>query len=453
MTIPLKMARLLMNQRMNKTNPIKIKVMRTKFIIAFFLTMSAISFAQETPKKALKAASKALKSGDFEIANDALKAAEGQLDAADDKMKAQYYFIKAQVSSATSDKSLEKIEASAKAYMKTLEIEKKSGNSKYTEQANTGLQTLRQALVEDAIEDQKTGNNKSAAEKLYLGYKTNKADTTYLYYAASNAVNAKEYDAALSYYNELVDLGFDGVEEQFFAVDKETGKEELFTSKDLMNLSVKAGTHIKPETRKTDSKKSEITKNIALIYISQGKDEEALKAMEAAKKENPDDTSLMQAEADMFYKLGNIAKYKEIVEKIVAKDPENADLLYNLGVSAARLGNNDQALEYYKNALKIKPDYASAQINIASIILSGEQAIVEEMNGLGTSSKDYKKYDVLKQKRQDLYKSVVPYLEGAIKSTPDNIEAIRTLMNIFYQLDDPKAEEMKNKLKALEGGN
>jgi len=426
--------------------------MRTKFVVVLFLVFGAIGFSQDA-KKAIKAGAKAFKSGNIELAKEALKSAEGLLEASDDKLKAQYYYVKAQVESVAKNKSLEQFEKSTAAYAKVLEIEKKSGSSKYTSQATTGLQTLRQDLINKAIEDQQAGKSKEAADKLYLGYKTSKTDTLYLYYAASNAVNAKDYDSALRYYKELVDLGFNGIEDKYSAINKETGKSEPFTDKKLMMLSVKSGTHIKPETVQTPSKKSEITKNIVLIYVTQGKDEEAMKAMEVAKLENPDDTSLMQAEADMFYKLGNVAKYKEIVENIVTKDPNNPDLIFNLGVSASRLGDNEQALNYYKKALELKPDYGSAQINIASIILGEEKAIVEEMNGLGTSSSDYKRYDALKTKRQDLYKSVVPYLEGALKSDPDNIEAVRTLMNIYYQLDDPKADEMKNKLKALEGGN
>ncbi len=424
--------------------------MRTKFIIALFLTVSAIGFSQ---KKALNSAKKALKSGDLEVANDALIAAEGLMDAADDKMKAQYYFLKGQVASASSDKSLEKMESAANAFTKVLEIEEASGSKKYTNEANAGIQKLRQALVEQAVEDQKAGKNKEAADKLYLGYRTNKADTSYLYFAASNAVNGKDYDAALRYYDELIDLGYEGIEKSYVATNKESGEVEAFDSKELRDFSVKAGTHIKPNVTKTESRKSEITKNIALIYISQGKDEEAIKAMEAAKKENPNDASLLQAEADMFYKLGNVAKYKELMEQIVANDPENPNLFYNLGVSASRLGDNEQAVEYYKKALELKPDYTSAQINIAAIILSGETALNDEMNSLGTSNADYKRFDILKKQKQDLYREAVPFLEGALESKPDNVEAVRTLMQIFYQLDDPKAEDMKNKLKALEGGN
>ena len=422
--------------------------MRTNWIIALFLFVSAFGFSQ---KQALKTASKAVKNGDMAAANEALKTAEGQIEAADDKMKAQFYFLQGQATAA--DAAIGSQEKAAEAYMKVAEIETASGSSKYSDEAAQKLQVLRENLVKAAIEDQKKQAYKDAADKLYLGYKTNKTDTTYLYYAASNAVNAKDYDKALAYYNELVDLGFNGVETQYLATKKDDGKVESFPSKELRDVSVKTGTHLKPEDKITDSKKSEITKNIALIYISQGKDEEALKAMEAAKRENPEDASLLQAEADMYYKLGNIEKYKEIMEQIVANDPNNPDLLYNLGVSASKLGDNEKAKEYYLKTLELKPDYGSAQLNLASIILSGEKELVEQMNALGTSSSDYKKYDELKAKRMDIYREAVPYLEGALESNPDNIEAVRTLMNIFYQLDDPKADNMKNKLKALEGGN
>ncbi|WP_378175801.1 tetratricopeptide repeat protein [Aquimarina sp. SS2-1] len=424
--------------------------MRTKFIVAFFLTIGAIGFSQ---KKAISAAKKALKSGNLEVANEALTSAEGQLEAADDKMKAQFYLIKGQVAAASKEKSLANTEKAAMAYAKVLEIEKASGSNKYSGEADKGIQEIRQALVNEAVADQKAGNNTAAAEKLYLGYRTKKSDTSFLYFAASNAVNGKDYDTALKYYNELIDLGYKGIENKYTATNKETGEVDPFDSKELRDFSVKAGTHIKPEVTQTKSRQAEITKNIALIYITQGKDEEAIKAMEAAKKQNPNDPALMQEEANMFYKLGNLTKYQELMQQIVANDPENPNLLYNLGVSASKLGDNDKAIEYYKKALEIKPDYASAQINISSIIINKANSLNDEMNSLGGSSADYKRFDELKKQKQDLYKEAVPYLEGALESKPDNVEAVRTLMQIFYQLDDPKAEDMKNKLKALEGGN
>ncbi|MFC5044985.1 tetratricopeptide repeat protein [Aquimarina hainanensis] len=424
--------------------------MKNKLIVAYFLAIGAVGFAQ---KQELKEATKAIKSGNLEAASQALKSAEGLIEAAADKYKAQYYLLKGQVASATANGALEKIESAANAYNKAMEIEKASGSSKYTPVANEALVKLRQALIENAIKDQNAKDHSAAAKKLYLGFKTNPADTLYLYYAASNAVNAKEYDTALTYYNKLIDLNFTGIQTQYVATNKKTGKEEAFPAKNMRDISVKTGDFINPKTKKTDSKRGEIAKNIVLIYVSQGKNEEAMQAMANAKKENPNDASLMQAEADMYYKLGDVAKYKSIMEEIVKNDPENPDLFYNLGVSASRLGDNDKAVEYYKKAIDLKPGYEAAQVNVAAVILGKEKKIVDEMNGLGTSSKDYKRYEVLKKQREDVYREAVPYLEGALKANPDNVEALRTLMNIFYQLDDPKADELKTKLKALEGGN
>ncbi len=424
--------------------------MKTKLIVTLFLALSAIGFSQ---KKEIKEAAKALKSGQLDVASDALKAAEGLIEGADVKLKSQFYFIKGQVLASSAGDSLEKLEGAANVYAKVIEIEKAEGVSKFTQGASQKLVALRQSLVEKAIKDQDAGDYKAAEKKLYLSYITNKEDVVYLYYAAGNAINGKDYDTALKHYEELQRLGYDGVKEEFIATKKETGAVEVFGSKQLRDISVKTGEYIKPESRMTESKKGEIAKNIALIYVNQGKNQEAIAAIENAKSENPNDSSLMQAEADLYYKLGDIAKYKEIMEKIVANDPENPDLIYNLGVSASRLGNNDQALDYYKKALEIKPDYVSAQINIAALILGRETKVVDEMNALGTSSADNKRYEELKKERTNIYTTAVPYLEGALKTNPDNIDAIRTLMNIFYQLDDPKADIMKNKLKALEGGN
>ena len=69
---------------MIKLNPIKTRIMKTKFIVALFIGMSAIGFSQ---KQAIRSASKALRSGDLNTATEALNAAEAQLGGADDKMK------------------------------------------------------------------------------------------------------------------------------------------------------------------------------------------------------------------------------------------------------------------------------------------------------------------------------------------------------------------------------
>ena len=151
--------------------------------------------------------------------------------------------------------------------------------------------------------------------------------------------------------------------------------------------------------------------------------------------------------------MGDMAAYNKLMAEIIKTDPTNPELYYNLGVGSAKNGDSEKAIEYYKQALKHNPEYAAALINISATMLGQETAIVEEMNSLGMSKADNERYDVLKQKRKDLYGQVIPYLESAVNLRADNIELVRTLMNLYDQVgNDSKAKAMKAKLQQMEGG-
>ena len=49
-----------------------------------------------------------------------------------------------------------------------------------------------------------------------------------------------------------------------------------------------------------------------------------------------------------------------ILDKIIAKDPRNPDALNLMGFCDRKLGNTDEALEYYNKALAIKPNHVGA---------------------------------------------------------------------------------------------
>ena len=54
-----------------------------------------------------------------------------------------------------------------------------------------------------------------------------------------------------------------------------------------------------------------------------------------ARAENPDDLNLVLTEANVHYTMGNTEKFKELLEYATKRDPNNAELQYNLGVIAA----------------------------------------------------------------------------------------------------------------------
>ena len=125
----------------------------------------------------------------------------------------------------------------------------------------------------------------------------------------------------------------------------------------------------------------------------------------------------------------------------------NKILYFNLGVVNAQKGMKDNAIEYYEKAIEIDPQYESGYLNLVSLILEGESQIVDEMNSLGNSKSDNARYEILKTDRENLYRECVPILEKLIEINNQNLEAIKTLMNIYGTLGD---NEGFMKMKALD---
>ncbi len=422
--------------------------------LVLVFTVATMSFAQKNEVKAIE---KALKNSNFSDAKSAVTAAEALMGNMDDKTKAKFYFLKAQALYANGAGTDANVDEAITTLDKLKDLESSIGKLKYTAEANTMKDGMFKSFLEKANQAITNKDYKTAAVRFDKIYKMSPKDTLYLYYAASSAVNAQDYETSLEYYNQLKNMGYSGVQMNYYATNKETGEEETFADKNTRNLYVKAGSHSDPKDEKSESKRAEIVKNIALIYVSQGEDEKALAAMADARQENPDDLGLLLSEANVHLKMGNKDKFKMLMEEATAKDPNNAELQYNLGVLAAEGGNIDQSKEYYQKAIAIDPNYVDAYNNIAVVILQGEASIVEEMNGLGTSSADNRRYDELKEQRSQLYRDAIPFLEKALDLKASNIDAAKTLMNIYSVLGETdKYKGMKEKVEGMtsaSGGN
>lgn len=413
-------------------------------LCAFVISLGA--FAQ---KNEIKALDKALRKPDYAAAKAALASAEAVESAMDAKTKEKYLYLKAKAlfaGGACSDADL----------MNALDAldqinDMTKGKSKYKDDIKTLTDEMYAEYSREAQAAIDQKDNKTAAKRFEQIYRIKPSDTTMLYYAASYAVNGGDYDTSLKYYNELMDMGYTGVQMNHYATNVTTGEEEVFNDKISRDFSVKSKDYNNPRDAMSPSKRGEIVKNIALIYVAQGKNDEALEAMSEARRENPSDLGLLLSEANVHLQMGNKDKFKALMEEATRQDPDNAELQYNLGVLAAEGGDIKAAQEYYKKAIELNPDYTNAYTNMAVVILGGEEAIVEEMNGLGTSSADNKRYDELKEARSNLYREAIPYLEKSLELNKNNINAAQTLVNIYGVLGETdKMKAMKAKVETME---
>ena len=104
-----------------------------------------------------------------------------------------------------------------------------------------------------------------------------------------------------------------------------------------------------------------------------------------------------------------------------------AEAQYNLAYCLRKLGNFDQAIEEYKKALTIKPDYASAESNMLDLLkhmnnFDIKNKLLEASSRLGISTKPVQPFSLLswEDNSENHYLRSKKYIKEYFKSTSNN---------------------------------
>jgi tetratricopeptide (TPR) repeat protein len=295
--------------------------------------------------------------------------------------------------------------------------------------------------------DQYTAKDyKNASDSFYLTYVLSPLDTIFIYNAAVSSTLAKDYDNSLKYYKELREIGYTGISTIYYAISKQTDEKEDLGNEKNRDLQVKLGLYKDPVNEQTESKTGDIIKNVAYILKTQGKTEEAIKAVEEAREIYPKDINLILTQADIYFQLKDMKKYSDLIELALNIDPTNPQLFFNLGVISFNDGKVEEAKKNYEKAIELKEDYGDAYLNLAVVIMNQEKAIVDEMN---KNLSDFDKYDELLEKQRGVHREALPYLEKADKYSR-SINTVQFLMNIYQTLEmDEKATKFTDLYKEM----
>lgn len=412
--------------------------MKTK---VFALVLGLITFSTFAQKNELKTADKAIKIKDYSAAMTAVTAAESLLSKMDDKSKAKFYFLKAQAYFGKKD-----YQTAANTFEKLFNLENETGKIRYTELATTIQNQMVQDVYQQASDQYTAKDYKNASDSFYLTYVLTPLDTVFIYNAAVSSSLALDYDNSLKYYKELREKGYTGISTVYYATSKQTDEKEDLGNEKNRDLQVKLGLYKDPVNEQTESKTGDIIKNVAYILKKQGKTEEAIKAVEEARKLYPKDINLILTQADIYFQLKNMEKYSELMELAIKEDPTNPQLFFNLGVISFNDGKVEEAKKNYEKAIELKEDYGDAYLNLAVVIMNQEKAIVDEMN---KNLSDFDKYDELLEKQRGVHREALPYLEKADKYSR-SINTVQFLMNIYQTLEmDEKATKFTDLYKEM----
>ena len=407
--------------------------MNKNILITLAFLFINITYAQ---KKELKFTERNIKSEDYSAAKQNLQLAEKLIGQMDAKTTVKYHYLKGVANYANGDSNIEESSIALENLNKVIDLESTSSTKVYTSKAEELRIAMLNRFVEDSRESLEQDDYKSAYLNLEMSYRVSPNDTLYLYNAALVATENKDFNQALSFYNELIDLNFTGITTNYYATEKTTGEDQLFAAPDQRELFIKAGTHENPRDVELESVEMNVLRSMAAIYKNNKDYKSSLDFIEKAKNIDENDINIILLESNIRWEMGDVESYEKLITKALEIEPDNVDLHFNLGVISSDKGDIDKAMYHYNKAIEIDSTYTKAHLNAAALVLQKEQSIIEEMNSLGTSNADYNRYDELKIVREDLYKSAIPYLESVYKLDNKNISAVRTLRNIYSAIDD-----------------
>ena len=414
--------------------------MRSIFIYIAVLFFS-FSFSQ---KKELRQIKRLIDEKFFQEAESTLKSNKDFLLSGDSKTDAQYYYYATKIYT-----EIKSFKLAKNSLGELMSINPSYYNAEMKLDYKNLEEILVVALVNAAVADNSSKKWMEGVDKLLLAYEMDKDNNIdYLYFAASGAVNAENFDLALEYYLQLKEKNYTGIKDEYFITNVESGVEEKVTETEY-KIYQSSKEYMNPRIGQTESRYPEIVKNIALIYVKKGEDELAIEAINEARSIQPDDLYLILNEADLYIRLSNNAsddnlrsqyrlKFKEIMTLAVEKDPENGILYYNLGIISSEQGESDDAKSYFEKAIEFKPDYTDSYVAIVNILLQEQTVIIGEMDKIAMSNKrsDIAKYDQLKEDLNEVWRKCIPYCEKALEYDPNDLEVLKLLSQFYYKLDN-----------------
>ncbi len=316
-----------------------------------------------------------------------------------------------------------------KEFYNVLDLELKSGNFEYSEKSRTYLNKISDNF---SVQIAKALKNKDFnwAGKTYetiakLNPDRRDAITrSFIIFQQENNENKQ------ANYLEIL-IKKDKSDKIFIAKNKHTKNEDEFFTKKARDLAVQYKTHSNPsEADMPENTRVQYYNSLVRIYHNQGKNDKALKVLSAAKKEYPKNVKFFKDYATIIYKKEDKKGYVKAVNEVLALEPTNKDLWFNLAVVNQELKNTQEAIKAYDKVIELDPNFRGAYVNKGLIIMSEEKAIVDELNQNLTNKK---KYDEIKSRLDAMYQKAIPPFKKAYELKKTN--GIKgTLVNIYTTL-------------------
>lgn len=288
--------------------------------------------------------------------------------------------------------------------------------------------------------------------ELYNLLKTNgQDDKTYMYYSGLSYALANNLDESIKIYTDLINSGYTGVQTTYTAKDNKTGQVANYdkaTWELLKKTSSKDYSDFK--TEQTKSVEPDLYETLSTLLLNAKKNDEALAIIEKGLAKYPNNAKLKEYQGSALYASGKTDQFMTNLKDQLAKNPNDAVNWYNLGVLQSKNpATVNDAIASFTKALELNPKMSNAHQNLVYTVIGDDAKAVEEINGFRKANPD--KATELIEARKERFNKALPYAEKWYQAEPNNIDAVSVLKDIYATLrNQAKVAELKAKEAALQ---
>ncbi|MGE5419255.1 MAG: tetratricopeptide repeat protein [Chloroflexota bacterium] len=228
-------------------------------------------------------------------------------------------------------------------------------------------------------------------------------DTGMYYNAGLAAYNSAKYNEAIKFFQKCAEMGYLDIRPHL----------QIYESMMGLKDTVKAEEYLLSLPSKFPNDKN-VTLQLIDHFIKSNKNEQALKYIDQAKKE----------------------------------DPQNSTLFFAAGIINLNLNNYDGAIEELTKSVEMKNDLYDSQYGLGAAYINKAADMFTKANEI----MDVNQYTKAIEDANAVYGKALPYMERAHELKPDDVDTMRRLQELYYRLKmTDKYQAIKAKADAAEG--
>lgn len=171
---------------------------------------------------------------------------------------------------------------------------------------------------------------------------------------------------------------------------------------------------------------------IANVYTGMEDTEGYLKTIQDGRVKYPEDADLIVYELNYYLKNGQYEEAENNLKLAIAKEPDNKQLHFSLGVVYDNLGQTDKAAMAYQDAINVDGEYFDAVYNMGALYFNNGV----EMNNAANEIEDNTKYQAKKDEAKASFVTALPFLEKAHELDSKDLGAMQSLKTLYASIGE-----------------